>query len=514
MIIEKIKKNVRNIINIKKFLKKNLTYWKNKKLLINSDKKIMVEIFENNIYEIEQNISIAKIIQKVKKLEIVLFNNGHIPGTSLRNLIYSFFISRSYFIEKTDNLYMHILRNFIKYIKNLKKSKEIYNKIKIKSDIETMEYKDILIGDLIYDEYIRWNKYVYTITKDRKLQKYIRKALLLIDCYEKIFTNNTIQYLVLVDKCYLNHGLLYRSALKYKIKIFTYRTISKEITEKNWNKHPYCPNKTMQEIKQEIKNINYQKKVKEYLEKRFAANVLGLDIAPAYANKKIYTRDELIKLLKLDNRKKNAVIMCHAFSDFPHIDKGLYCDYYVWLNELLELIRDNKKVNWLIKPHPTSYFYDEEGEVEKIIEHKKICNVKIIPKNFSTESIKNIADVLLSVRGTAGLEFGTFGIPIINAGKGSYSGYNICYEPINIDEYQELLKKIETIPKLNDEQIDKMKILLYYIMIYSNLGFGYLFENREKFSENKYYLLNNIIEQRELISFEKNDFYLEILTKL
>lgn len=517
MISEKIKRELQNIYDIKKFYFENLKYWKKRKGKINNNNKIMVEIQENNLYEIEQNINTAKVIQEMTKEEIIILKNGFIYDTIFREKIYSHFLVKSYCLEKKINIWECMLKNFYKYFESNKMAKNIYKTIEEKNDIEKIKYKEILIGDLIYDEYIKMNDKIYTIEKNKKLLNYIKEAIFLIEIYEEIFKTKNINYLVIVDKCYLKHGVLYRVALKYDVKVFMYGSVPKVITKQNMYKHFYHPNKTIEEIKKEIisEKNEYEKTVMEYLEKRFSAKALGLDIKPAYKNKKKYTRNEIIKELSLDPNKKNAIIMCHAFSDFPHIDSGsLYSDYYTWLEELLEIIKNNTKINWLIKAHPTSYYYFEEGEVERLLKRKKINNVKIVPKDFSPESLKNVADVILSVRGTAGIEYGAFGIPTINAGKGFYSDYEVCYEPNNIKEYKKLLEQIEKIPKLNEEQIKKIKILIYYIMIKSELMFPYLLKNPEKVSKNHYYILNNILENRKNIEFKKNRFYSEILQKI
>lgn len=517
MILEKVKRELQNICDIKKFYFENIKYWEKKKSGINNKNRIMVEIYENNLYEIEQNINIAKVIQKMTKEEIIILKNGFSYNFTFRQIIYSYFLVESYCLERKINILKYMLKNFYKYFKNKKVIENIYKAIKEKSDIKKIKYKEILIGDLIYDEYIRMNKKVYTVEKNEKILNYIKKAIYLIEIYEEIFVSKKVNYLVIADKCYLKHGVLSRVALKYDVKVFMYGSIPKVITKQNVYKHFYHPNKTIEEIKKEIsiEQTEYEKVVMEYLEKRFSAQILGLDIKPAYENKKKYTRNEIVKELSLDPNKKNAIIMCHAFSDFPHVDLiSLYDDYYTWLEELLEIIKNNTKVNWLIKAHPTSYHYFEEGEVERLLKRKKINNAKIVPKDFSPESLKNVADVILSVRGTAGIEYGAFGIPTINAGKGFYSDYDICYEPNTIDEYKRLLGQIEKIPKLNEEQIKKIKILIYYIMINSELMFPYLLKNPEKISKNHYYILNNILENQKNIEFEKNRFYYEISKKI
>jgi hypothetical protein len=508
----RIKRKIKILVLLHNFIRRNAKYWRQLGILKKTSDIILVEISENHLFEIDQNINIAKVIQKEKKMNIAILLNGHIHKFNIQSWIANLLIIKSYKPNMFKFLFPAVLREIILHPFLIVKAEKIFNSINNTKELETLVYNEILIGDIIYDEYIRTQKGIYAITKDDCLKKLIRKSILMINSYEKLFNSNKVKYLVVYDICYVNHGVLYRFALNRGIKVITYRTSSRLITLDNYRHHPYHPQKSLSELKNSIDDT-YENEISDYMEKRFSSQLPGLDIAPAFANKIKYTRDKLSQVLKLDNNKKNAIIMCHAFSDFPHIDKGLYPDYYSWLKELLTLIKNNDKVNWLIKPHPTSYFYNEEGEVEKMIVESGISNVKLLPKNMSTAAIKEIADILLSVRGTAGLEFGIYGIPILNAGSSSYSGYNVCYEPDTIATYRTYLENIDKIVGPNTDIVENMKVLLYTILVKSKHQFDYLYRNFENVMENHYNLLNDILyHQNQTCKFEDNEFFKEIST--
>ena len=57
----------------------------------------------------------------------------------------------------------------------------------------------------------------------------------------------------------------------------------------------------------------------------------------------------------------------------------IFTDYYSHLKETLLFVNqeaDTKNILWLVKPHPSSAVYNENGIVERLV--KKINNSKII----------------------------------------------------------------------------------------------------------------------------------------
>ena len=507
----KTKEQLKEIL---KFVKENKKYWKEKDK-IESEEYICAEICERNMYEIEQNILVGKLLQNQKKMKLMIREeNGVVDKIRLSNYLKFLPIINSYEVEKKYNLFKYMFEYYKNYILERNKAIKIFKELKIE-DISKLTVSGIKVGDLIYDEYIRVNEGVYKVEKNKKILKLIKRMCALIRFNKEFFEKNNIKYLIITDKCYLNHGILYRTALEKGIRVIHYLTVEKEITNKTKYRHFFCLNNSTEELikKFEKNNITLPEvllQVKENINHRLNGNIQDLDVINAYRDKKFFSRDEIYQKLSLDNKKKNAIIMCHAISDFPHIDSSIYEDYYIWLDRLLDLIKDNNQVNWLIKPHPTSYMYAEEGVVEKLLKEKNILNVKLVPNNMSTASLKEFTDIILTVRGTVGLEFALLGIPTLNAGKGFYSGYGICYEPNTEEEYKKYLDNILEIAKpLTEKQIRDASILYYFIKIKNRPNFPYLIFDTSIYKNYLVKFLENIIEFRKKIKREdliKQDF--------
>jgi hypothetical protein len=65
------------------------------------------------------------------------------------------------------------------------------------------------------------------------------------------------------------------------------------------------------------------------------------------------------------------------------------------------------------------------------------------------------------VRGTIGMELPCFGIPVVTAGTGRYTGRGFTIDPATWDDYTTLLAQLGEVPRLDDETI-RLARLHYY----------------------------------------------------
>jgi hypothetical protein len=82
--------------------------------------------------------------------------------------------------------------------------------------------------------------------------------------------------------------------------------------------------------------------------------------------------------------------------------------------------------------------------------------------DFNALSIRFVADAIITCLGTAGMEYACVGIPCLLAGESPYSGFGFALEPESVAEYEGWLRRIDRIPKLNEEQIKYAKIVMFF----------------------------------------------------
>ncbi|MCL1139585.1 hypothetical protein [Shewanella pneumatophori] len=511
----RVKRSISNRNIIKRFSINNRAFWDSAgargevETSKGSEKVVLVEISEKNPFELESNMRVAKSIERNTSMVIEAlvactfkFREPYV------NLV------ESYNISKSITLYALSLVNIFRLTCSLFEGLNLYWKIKSLDDIESIKYEGILIGDLIYDTYIRMLDGKYSPNKDFQLFKYIVTAIFNYKIVSGLFDEKNVGYVIVADKCYLKHGVLYRVAIERSIKVLMPTKELKYLHKDNIKTHFYHPEISLEKMELDFKGIDIESEVALYFDKRFSGEINQIDVLTSYRNKRVYSSEELITIMSLDRTKKNVIIMPHAFSDFPHIAEGLYNDYYVWLVELLKMVKDIHNVNWLIKPHPTSYVFNEIGVVESLLNDLGASNVKVVPKDMNTASVKDIADVILTVRGTPGLEFATFGIPVVTAGKGCYSGYGIDIEAATKQDYFKIINNLDDVYRLDDIQIRNAKMVFYYLFIKLNAKLDYLMDDIENNMSDYNRVLDNILRNNDSERVCENVLYKSTLAML
>ena len=217
-----------------------------------------------------------------------------------------------------------------------------------------------------------------------------------------------------------------------------------------------------QELVKNVTDDEYEKS-KTLIADRFAGrNGRNIDKG-AFVGKKVLDKQEMIDLLGIDPSKKTVAIMAHTFTDAVFNYGSYYFrDYYDWLDKTLELAETITDVNWILKPHPTRSAYNEsEDSIEDMFARHKKSHIFWVSDEISSESMKNVSDLVVTIGGNAGAEYACFGIPAIIVGKPWYSGFGITIEPKTYDEYKKTLEDAKNINKLNDEQIVTAYKLFY-----------------------------------------------------
>lgn len=215
-------------------------------------------------------------------------------------------------------------------------------------------------------------------------------------------------------------------------------------------------------IREHLGNPNSLVKSNDYIESRFKGEVDQIDVNNAFNNKTKYSKHVLFKELNLDNNKPVVLIMPHAFSDSPHCGTYLaFEDYYHWLECVVEAVSKNNNCNFLIKPHPSSYFWGERGIVEELM--ARASNIVIVPGDMNTNSFVGLADIVITAQGTIGLESICFNIPSLTCGGSYYSGNFEDLEFKDRDDYLTTIVNlgVGTIPRVNDEQARLARITLW-----------------------------------------------------
>lgn len=348
---------------------------------------------------------------------------------------------------------------------------EVFALLNTKTDIEDITIDGILIGDLIYDSYLRMG--YPTINKEEKsFIDSLKNSLNIYVFWNDYFSTHTVKA-INVTHCVYNLAIPLRIAISKDIpafqvsSAFVYRLNKKEAFA--YNEFKLFKNK-FTTLPLDIQK-NGLKVAKERIELRFQGKV-GVDMK--YSTKSAYTQHRLERLLKESSRTK-VFIALHCFFDSPHsYGHNLFPDFFEWL-DFLGKISLETDYDWYMKTHP-DYLPGNMDIINSFLQ--KYPRFNLLPSESSHHQIiEEGIDIVLTTYGTIGFEYAALGIPVINASLNNpHIAYDFNIHPKNVLEYSEILHNLGKI----DLKIDKNEVYEYYYMKHLYMDSNWLFESHDQ----------------------------------
>jgi hypothetical protein len=336
-------------------------------------------------------------------------------------------------------------------------AKAFLKEINTKREFLNFRYKNIHIGDLLYDTYMRYKPHMTIELEDPFLLEVMAQGIYILDKCEEILNENEVSYVFSTFSSYIKHGILCRIALDRGINVITFALIDKPLRflKPSYPLHLKDITDYHEFIASSLISEADLNKARASLEMRFK----GInDTATFYMNKSSFASDKK-EMMMLNPDEKKCLIYLHCFFDSPHIYRSmLFVDFYEWLEETIQYLLKKSDYKIYIKRHPNSIdgneFFIKQFE-------DKYPQINFLPKNFgSKEVVENKFDVALTVHGTMAHELPWFNIPVLCAGDNPHTGFNFCVTPKNIESYEQYLSNLELVKQ--DTKFDKTDILKFY----------------------------------------------------
>jgi len=317
----------------------------------------------------------------------------------------------------------------------------------------------IKIGDLIYDEVLRSTKQPTIRAINWPVYKVMVRSWYYYYQYHLFLNMGRYRYYIATHTAYPEYGLLCRVALQRGIVVIETSDIQMStydsIGERNLPTYHQGINT---EIRADLAAggksvIERELLARDSLRRRLDSEIKQIDAQKAYSGR-AYAPEELRAALNIPDDHRIGFVVAHIFCDSPHLSSSmLHADYFRWLENSIDCCAESDGISWVVKPHPSCALYKEEGMVEALVQTTGAANVHICPKDLNTSSLRACADVLLTVHGTAGLEYACFGIPTVLAGTPFYAGFGFTQEPQTLDEYTVAVRQAGSLPRLSEEQV-------------------------------------------------------------
>jgi len=450
------------------FLKENKKFWDSFSPSPTEleDKVILVDCLVDFPPYILGNLIISKYLQKRTKAKIIGLVRDPAQLERQRHLLASFSVEEVIYANQDIQFDYKLNIDALIQEKDVKKLRKM---------ILDFSIDGLKVGDLIYDAYLRDTGLPTINSVDETLKVYFHQAMKYYGVYSTIFKKHDVIATVQGHTVYLLYGMLAHVAVKNGAVVFGRKPGSSPMAIRRYSK---LSDLRRYEIgfKKEDFRLVYGNKTQEairfaktFLNNRFEGrNTHGTVpyIPKSFGpDKKKYGVEELSGKLNLDPYKPVVFLMCHAFSDASHYDdRMIHNDYFEWLEDTLEIVANLLHVNWIVKPHPEDkYFLGKEDFALSVAKKyaKKHDHIFLAPEDLNTSCMLGISDAIITVRGTAALEFSAMGIPCVVTGKSSFTSLGFTIEPKDREEYMKVLQNIEDYGKLSKEQIKKALTCCY-----------------------------------------------------
>lgn len=147
-------------------------------------------------------------------------------------------------------------------------------------------------------------------------------------------------------------------------------------------------------------------------------------------------KHHFLRMYPWRDEKPVVTIFAHTFSDIPSSDKQVFRDHAEWLKETLAFASHDAAKNWVVRPHPLDKAYDRTGFIDRLqAEYAEKENIYFIDCNRTILESVVVSDLIITVRGTIGVEATAAGVPCVLAGAAPYSSNGFSLVCLTREEY-------------------------------------------------------------------------------
>lgn len=484
------------------FKKYNQTFIEKK----NSKKKAL--IIDRGIAESAiMNAGLAYILNKKYSMNISLLQSNKRNVTSK---IYKMMNINNFFnINIKENLFNlrviipTIFIFLVSIIKILFKKKSWF--------IKKFKLKGIYFGDIIYDTFIRHdNDFLRESLVNKKFLKLLFISIYKILIIENIIKNNKFNCVISSTHTYASDSAFaMRLALKKKITVLhaisSRLRIFKNLSQSYMDDLEYDKKKFIHKFDKNFKN--WRRQIELYLLFREEGKLKTYTAIDAYKNKKHISKNQFFKKLniKSNNFKKVILFAPHCFSDANYARGNLIFEsYYDQFIKSIEYFKKKKNILFLVKIHPSSFRYNEQNIIKQYFKKIQKKNIILCPETFKVSSLIKFSDLVITGRGTIGLEAAVIGKKPLMAGNSFYSDAGFTHDPKNISEYIRYINSNKNIHKLNKTQVLNAKKFMYLLSFKNSLT------NQDLIPRNNFVKIN-IKEKKIFQNYFHSDSFLEKL---
>jgi hypothetical protein len=353
------------------------------------------------------------------------------------------------------------------------RAEEIFRSLKTKADVEQIEFDGVIIGDLIYDTYLRMLALTTVDLQDERLKQFIYEGLLIAFTTKDYLARNKVVAVIPDHVVYMYCAVLVRVAAKAKVPIYFpyYGRDFFYIYPLDIESPPFpirWPHYQYRDLFAQLDPAAQERAIaaaREALQERLRGKVNDAVLPGQSA----YGTGTGTKVLEETGRPR-VLILLHDFCDAVHVYRGyLFPDFEEWIYFLLSRAVKTP-FDWYVKPHPNinnqHRAYRTIGETNRAVIARlksEFPTVRFLdPKVSNRQIVDEGISAMFTVCGTAGHEFAYLGVPVANSGDNPHCAYPFNLNARSVEEYEKFIFEADRLKA----PIEKRDVEEYFHMNY------------------------------------------------
>jgi hypothetical protein len=352
---------------------------------------------------------------------------------------------------------------------------EIFAGLKTKEDVVEIAIEGLVIGDQIYNSYLRFFNEPTVHLDDPRLRELIFQSFQIYYAARDYLARNRVTTFFTDDFSYVNSGIITRLLFLKKVPIyqvvfgqpFFLRRVDPEPPGEGYRYpvpvfHSYYRFPEMfRVLPAKVQEAGIER-ARESLEKRLAG------VFCPHVNMSSTTFGDSSGRILDDGPEPRILVMLHDFVDSPHCYRDLlFPDFIEWINFLLERA-EQTPFRWYVKPHPCS------GEASRAAmnaaNEKAVAKLKgrfkkvtfLPPGSSNKQIIQDGVNAMFTVYGTAAHEYAYQNVPVVCCGDNPHIAYDFNIHARTREEYADVIRRADQL----QVKIDKRKIEEFLYMNY------------------------------------------------
>ena len=299
-----------------------------------------------------------------------------------------------------------------------------------KNDVETLRIDGVLVGDLIYDDYLLKSGQGTVDPGSSEFREHMTESLKIFYFWKRFFERFRVT--AVIGNSVYRQALVARIGIAHGCDVFDAQL--PRVVRLVGDGYQFEDTKYYSEHFSSLTNrAGRLQEAHRALEKKKQGSA---DMSNAHFESPSGTRKSS-RYLKPGSTPK-ILVTPHCFSDSAHaFGQMVFPDFQEWLSFLASVAKDSTD-DWYIKLHPRGQ--QDQPVIAKIFSECE--NVSILPPDASLDQLaEEGVSVALTMRGHVGFDFPLKGIPVISCTPGyRYRNYAFNIQVSNTEQYRAALE--------------------------------------------------------------------------